>query len=168
MPLGFFINSNAAAGGVADAPATKRGLSNKPGPLSPGSGSGSHVIQRSDIPGQKAQDAHASEQTVQASPAVVKSEPSPPAPPPALAGPPGPTATEDSTKVRKDIYMKLGTVDQGLFLSLSLCSQLHCSSSLHQLQHQQHQFQNCKATTFKHHNIKVLSKRVSTRNEISD
>eukprot|EP00112_Aurelia_sp_Birch-Aquarium-sp1_P009505 Seg2082.4 transcript_id=Seg2082.4/GoldUCD/mRNA.D3Y31 product="Protein eva-1 C" protein_id=Seg2082.4/GoldUCD/D3Y31 len=98
LPLGFFINSNAAAGGVADAPATKRGLSNKPGPLSPGSGSGSHVIQRSDIPGQKAQDAHASEQTVQASPAVVKSEPSPPAPPPALAGPPGPTATEDSTK----------------------------------------------------------------------
>ena len=99
LPLGFFINTAAVAGGVADAPAAKRGLNNKPGPLSPGSGSGSHVIQRSDIPGQKAQDAHASEQTVQASPAVVKSDPSPPAPPPAVAGPPAPKAPEESTKV---------------------------------------------------------------------
>ena len=63
------------------------------GPLSYGSGSG-HMIQRSDIPGQKAQNAQASEQTVKASPAVVKTDVSPPAP----ANPP-PAPEADSNKV---------------------------------------------------------------------
>ena len=96
LPLGFFINSNAVTGGggggaAAAATGTKRGMDH--GPLNFGSGSG-HMIQRSDIPGQKAQNAQASEQTVKASPAAVKTDVSPPA----VAAPP-PAPAEDSNKV---------------------------------------------------------------------
>ena len=94
LPLGFFINSNAVTGGGGGAPATgtKRGMDH--GPLSYGSGSG-HMIQRSDIPGQKAQNAQASEQTVKASPAVVKADSSQPA----VSAPPPAVPAADSNKV---------------------------------------------------------------------
>lgn len=49
VPMGFFINTAGGMGG-SDTAGAKRALSNPPGPLSAGSGSGSHVITRSDIP----------------------------------------------------------------------------------------------------------------------
>lgn len=95
LPLGFFINGNAVTGGGGGAPATgsKRGLEH--GPLNFGSGSG-HMIQRSDIPGQKAQNDQASEQTVKASPAALKTDVSPPAPAAPAAAP---APEKDSNKV---------------------------------------------------------------------
>ena len=96
--MGFFVNKNddAAGGGAAQTTGTKRGMDH--GPLNYGSGSG-HMIQRSDIPGQKAQNAQASEQTVKASPAVVKTDVSPPAAAPAAVAAPPSAPAVDSNKV---------------------------------------------------------------------
>jgi len=97
LALGFFVNKNddAAGGGAAQTTGTKRGMDH--GPLNYGSGSG-HMIQRSDIPGQKAQNAQASEQTVKASPAVVKTDVSPPAAAPAAVAAPPSAPAVDSNK----------------------------------------------------------------------
>lgn len=63
------------------------------------------MIQRSDIPGQNAQNAQASEQTVKASPAAVKTDVNPPAAAaPAPAPPPAPATDKDSNKVRIWFY----------------------------------------------------------------